>query len=247
MLIKSRHQSYWPLLLSMASSKSSVWDMRVAVTTLSWIWMFFQRAENSSRTVYKLISWLVFGVCWQWPPITYSREHLPPFATDGNPQGHRLDGGLHFAAGHTQRSRGNSGFLCGRGKTAPTREALCWHCVWTLWTMLSQTVRGYGPINHSVIGPAPVIIHPGPLILADVKWFLHEPSFSLSSGLCPWEFVMVVFSSKHLVLKLNWVFFSQSNVKAVHCRDGNVQNIYESKASLLARVKLEIFQAQPWM
>lgn len=35
--------------------------------------------------------------------------------------------------------------------------------------MLSQTVRGYGPINHSVIGPALVIIHPGPLILDDVK------------------------------------------------------------------------------
>lgn len=76
-------------------------------------------------------------------------------------------------------------------RTAPTREALCWHCVWTLWTMLSQTVWGFGPINHSVIGPAAVIIHPGPLISPDVKWFVHAPPFfsplsvwTLSLGIC---------------------------------------------------------------
>lgn len=44
--------------------------------------------------------------------------------------------------------------------------------------MLSQTVRGYGPINHSVIGPALVIIHSGPLILDDVKGGFN---FSLSA------------------------------------------------------------------
>lgn len=57
--------------------------------------------------------------------MTSSRKHLPPFATDGNSQGHGLDRGLHFAAGHAQRSRGSSRFLYGRGRMAPTREAQC--------------------------------------------------------------------------------------------------------------------------
>lgn len=84
--------------------------------------------------------------------------------------------------------------------------------------MLSQTVRGYGPINHSVIGPTLVIIHPGPLILANVKWFLHETSFSLSSGLSPWEFVMAVFFY-YLFIIVTSVFFCQSNTKAIQCCD----------------------------
>lgn len=57
--------------------------------------------------------------------------------------------------------------------------------------MLSQTVRGYGPINHSVIGPALVIIHPGPLILDDVKGGFLSPSLL---NFCTLEFVMVAFS-----------------------------------------------------
>lgn len=89
--------------------------------------------------------------------------------------------------------------------------------------MFSQTVRGYGPINHSVIGTTLVIIHPGPLILANVKWFLRETSLSLSSGLRKTsEFVF----AKHVIIIVNSVFFCQSNMKAIHCCDGNFQNIY---------------------
>lgn len=87
------------------------------------------------------------------------------------------------------------------GKMEPTRETVCWHCVWTLWTMLSQTVRGYEPINHSVIGPTPVIIHPKPLILS------KTPLASLLTcslpGFCPWEFATAVFLQK--VYLLNWI------------------------------------------
>lgn len=84
--------------------------------------------------------------------------------------------------------------------------------------MLSQTVWGSGPINHSVIGPAPVIIHPGPLISANVKRLLHEPPYYLTR-LCPWEFVMAVF----------------------------LQNIsYKSKLSILFPVQRESYPPLRW-
>lgn len=59
--------------------------------------------------------------------------------------------------------------------------------------MLSQTVCGYEPINHSVIGPAPVIIHPEPLISADVKRIPHKPPYLLT----------VCNLSEHLLIKVN--------------------------------------------
>lgn len=154
--------------------------------------------------------------------MTYSREHLPPFAPVGNPQGHRLHGRLHFAAGHAERSRVNSGFL----GMEEERRPLGRHCVDTVFGHFEQCyLRQCGALGQSII-----------LLLDQHRWLFildlwYQPTsndsngasfFPSLSGLCPWEFVMVVFSSKHLVIKVNWVFFSQSNVKVIHCRDGNV-------------------------
>lgn len=69
--------------------------------------------------------------------------------------------------------------------------------------MLSQTVKSYGPIYHSVIGPAPVIIHPEPLIPADVKSTPRVPPYlltvwTLSLGNC-----RSCISSEHFLNKVN--------------------------------------------
>lgn len=193
MLIKSRHQSYWPLLLSLASSKSSVWDTRAAIATLSEIWMFFQKLKIPPGLFNKLISWLVLGVCLQGPPITYSKEHLPLFATDGNPQGHRLNGGLHFAAGYAQRSRGSSGFLCIEEDWRPRGR----HCVDIVFGHFEQCyLRQWGAMAQSII-----------LLLDQHLWLfiLDLWYWPMSNGFC----MRLLFPSllDWVLGNLSWLYF----------------------------------------
>lgn len=84
-------------------------------------------------------------VLFEMTPITYSGEHLPLFATDGNPEGSRTAWTIVFCSWTCSWVRGQQWVSVHRGRSAPTRESLCWHCVWILWTMLSQTRRGWWP------------------------------------------------------------------------------------------------------
>lgn len=84
-------------------------------------------------------------VLLEMTPVTYSGEHLPLFATDGNPEGSRTAWTIVFCSWTCSRVRGQQWVSVHRGRKAPTRESLCWHCVWILWTMLSQTQRGWWP------------------------------------------------------------------------------------------------------
>ena len=74
------------------------------------------------------------------PPVTYSRQHLSPFATVANPRGHRLHGGLHFAAGHADRSKVNRGFLSMEKKWAHEGDTVLTLCLDTLNNVISDSV-----------------------------------------------------------------------------------------------------------
>lgn len=139
-------------------------------------WVMFIVTSNNLQKAYASICH-----CWQ-PSGSYTARKIT------------------FCSWTCWKIKGQQRFSGYGGRALPTREAVCLHCVWTLWTMLSQTTWGSGLINHSVIGPAPVIIHPRPLILADVKLFLHEPPpslsvWTLSLGFCPGRFFFLITSS----------------------------------------------------
>lgn len=93
----------------------------------------------------RLISCLVLRVSFRTAPIYYSGEHLPLFATGGNPEGSHATCRIAFCSWTCSRVRGQQWVSGHRGRTASTGETLCWHCVWILWTMLSQTRRGWWP------------------------------------------------------------------------------------------------------
>lgn len=99
--------------------------------------------------------------------------HCLPLAV--TPRGHTPHAGLHFAAGHAHGSGGNSGFLGIEEERRPQGR----HFVDIVFGYFERCYLrhggGDGPINHRVIEAAPVIIHLGPLILANVRCF-----FSLS-------------------------------------------------------------------
>lgn len=155
--------------------------------------------------------------------------HCLPLAI--TPRGHTPHAGLQFAAGHAHGSGGNSGFLCIEEDWRPQGRP----CVDIVFGCFERCYLrhggGDGPINHRVIETAPVIIHLGPLILADVRW--------------------VFFLIFHLDFCFGKVAYGEewthpSSGLRYSVQIGSIQTIYDSKVILLAQVKLEIFQAQLW-
>lgn len=90
----------------------------------------------------KFISSLVFGGCRSGAPISYSRKHLPPLATVASPQGHRLHGRLHFAAGHVAKVKGQHSVSGYGGRTgAREGDTVLTLCLGTLNNVISDSVR----------------------------------------------------------------------------------------------------------
>lgn len=104
-------------------------------------------------------------------PIAYSGEHLPLFATDDNPEGSHAARRIAFCSWTCSRVRGQQWASLHRGRTAPTRESLCWHCVWILWTMLSQTRRGWWPNQSLCYWNSPGHYSSRPFDISDVRVF----------------------------------------------------------------------------
>lgn len=125
----------------------------------------------------KLISCLILTVMFRTAPITYSGEHLPLFATGSNPEGSRATWRIAVCSWTCSRVRGQQWVSLHRGRLTPQGR----RCVDIVFGCFERCYlrhgRGDGPINHHVIETAPVIIHLGPLILANVRFFFFYLSF----------------------------------------------------------------------
>lgn len=108
-----------------------------------------RKPDDNNDNKKKVISCLVFTVMFRTASITYSGEHLPLFATGSNPEGSHATWRIAVCSWTCSRVRGQQWVSLHRGRLAPTRETLCWLCVWMLWTMLSQTQRAWWP-NQSL-------------------------------------------------------------------------------------------------
>lgn len=165
-------------------------------------------------------------------PITYSGEHLPLFATGSNPEGSHATWRIAVCSWTCSRVRGQQWVSLHRGRLAPTRETLCWHCVWMLWAMLSQTRRGWWP-NQS------------PSYWNGTGDYSSRP---FDIGRRQMGFFLLIFHLDFCFGKVaygdEWTHPSSGLRYSVQI--GSIQTIYDSKVILLAQVKLEIFQAQLW-
>lgn len=131
-----------------------------------------------------------------------------------------------------------------RGRSAPTREWLCWHCVWILWTMLSQTRRGWWPNQSPCYWNRAGDYSSQPFDFSR-GFFFFSVCVCVLFFTAPLDFSFFFFG-KSCRLKGTSRPFLGSTPQPIHARIGTIQIIYDSKVILLAQVKLEVFQAQLW-